>query len=78
MFDEYFNPLTIDVSLVQEATALRAEVLADSPVSTSIGQDALSTSIPSSQEHEKSPIIFMMIHLINLLMKTRLLMDHHL
>nr|GEW90733.1 hypothetical protein [Tanacetum cinerariifolium] len=27
MFDEYFNPLTIDVSLVQEAAAPRAEVL---------------------------------------------------
>ncbi|GKF26628.1 retrovirus-related pol polyprotein from transposon TNT 1-94, partial [Tanacetum coccineum] len=35
MFDEYFNPPTIIVSLVQEAAAPRAEVLADSPVSTS-------------------------------------------
>ncbi|GJV67786.1 integrase, catalytic region, zinc finger, CCHC-type containing protein [Tanacetum coccineum] len=41
----------------QEAAAPRAEVLADSPVSTSIDQDAPSTSIPSSQEHEQSPII---------------------
>ncbi|GJT12394.1 retrovirus-related pol polyprotein from transposon TNT 1-94 [Tanacetum coccineum] len=57
MFDEYFNPPTIAVSLVQEAAAPRAEVLADSPVSTSIDQDAPSTSIPSSQEHEHSPII---------------------
>ncbi|GKC94735.1 retrovirus-related pol polyprotein from transposon TNT 1-94, partial [Tanacetum coccineum] len=57
MFDEYFNPLPIVVSLVQEAAAPRAEVLADSPVSTSIDQDAPSTSIPSSQEHEQSPII---------------------
>ncbi|GKF54970.1 hypothetical protein Tco_0165310, partial [Tanacetum coccineum] len=40
-----------------QATAPRAEVLADSPVSTSIDQDAPSTSIPSSQEHEQSPII---------------------
>ncbi|GJT58622.1 retrovirus-related pol polyprotein from transposon TNT 1-94 [Tanacetum coccineum] len=40
-----------------EAAAPRAEVLADSPVSTSIDQDAPSTSIPSSQEHEQSPII---------------------
>ncbi|GJU43312.1 retrovirus-related pol polyprotein from transposon TNT 1-94 [Tanacetum coccineum] len=40
MFDEYFNPPTIVVSSVQEADAPRAEVLADSPVSTSIDQDA--------------------------------------
>ncbi|GKB85456.1 hypothetical protein Tco_0957728 [Tanacetum coccineum] len=57
MFDEYFNLPPIAVSLVQEAAAPRAEVLADSPVSTSINQDALSTSIPSSQEHVQSPII---------------------
>ncbi|GKC14685.1 hypothetical protein Tco_1011467 [Tanacetum coccineum] len=57
MFDEYFNPLTIDVSPVQEAAAPRAKILADSLVSTSIDQDAPSTSIPSSQEHEHSPII---------------------
>ncbi|GKF31471.1 hypothetical protein Tco_0101269 [Tanacetum coccineum] len=57
MFDEYFNPPTIAVSSVQEAAAPRAKVLADSPVSTSIDQDAPSTSIPSSQEHEQSPII---------------------
>nr|GEX58208.1 hypothetical protein [Tanacetum cinerariifolium] len=40
MFDENFNPLTIDVSLVQEAAAPRAEVLVDSLVSISISQDA--------------------------------------
>ncbi|GJZ08796.1 hypothetical protein Tco_0543079 [Tanacetum coccineum] len=57
MFDEYFNPPTIDVPSVQEAAAPIAEVLADSPVSTSIGQDAPSISIPSSQEQEHSPII---------------------
>ncbi|GKD71772.1 retrovirus-related pol polyprotein from transposon TNT 1-94, partial [Tanacetum coccineum] len=34
-----------------------AEVLADSLVSTSLDQDAPSTSILSSQEHEQSPII---------------------
>ncbi|GJW93647.1 integrase, catalytic region, zinc finger, CCHC-type containing protein [Tanacetum coccineum] len=53
MFDEYFNPPTITVSPVQEAAALskdgnrsapRAEVLADSPVSISINQDAPSTT----------------------------------
>ncbi|GJQ91454.1 retrovirus-related pol polyprotein from transposon TNT 1-94 [Tanacetum coccineum] len=57
MFDEYFNPPPIVVSPVQEVAAQRAEVLADSPVSTSIDQDAPSTSIPSSQEHEHSLII---------------------
>ncbi|GKA29860.1 retrovirus-related pol polyprotein from transposon TNT 1-94 [Tanacetum coccineum] len=57
MFDEYFNPPPIVVSPVQEAVASRAEVLADSPVSTSIDQDAPSTSIPSSQEQEHSLII---------------------
>ncbi|GKE62031.1 integrase, catalytic region, zinc finger, CCHC-type containing protein, partial [Tanacetum coccineum] len=57
IFDEYFNRPPIVVSPVQEATAPRAEVLADSPVSTSIDQDAPSTSIPSSQEQEHSPII---------------------
>ncbi|GJW24457.1 retrovirus-related pol polyprotein from transposon TNT 1-94 [Tanacetum coccineum] len=36
MFDEYFNPPPIAVSPVQEAPAPRAEVLADSPVSTLI------------------------------------------
>nr|GEU81237.1 uncharacterized mitochondrial protein AtMg00810-like [Tanacetum cinerariifolium] len=56
MFDEYFNPLTIAVSPVQEAAALRTMDLADSPVSTSIDKDAPSTSIPSSQEQEHSPI----------------------
>ncbi|GJS35833.1 hypothetical protein Tco_0534215 [Tanacetum coccineum] len=57
MFDEYFNPIIIVVSLVLEAVAPRAEELADSPVSISINQDAPSTSIPSSQEQKHSPII---------------------
>ncbi|GKF15558.1 hypothetical protein Tco_0057020, partial [Tanacetum coccineum] len=57
MFDEYFNPPSIAISPVQEAAALRAVVLADSPVSTSINQDAPSTSIPSTQEQEHSPTI---------------------
>nr|GEW89638.1 copia protein [Tanacetum cinerariifolium] len=47
--DEYFNPPTIAVSLVQEAAAPKAEVLADSPVSISISQDTSLISIPSSQ-----------------------------
>ncbi|GJV04022.1 retrovirus-related pol polyprotein from transposon TNT 1-94 [Tanacetum coccineum] len=40
MFDEYYNPPTIAISPVQEAHALRVEVLANSPVLTSINQDA--------------------------------------
>ncbi|GKC11013.1 retrovirus-related pol polyprotein from transposon TNT 1-94 [Tanacetum coccineum] len=54
MFDEYFNPPSIAVTPVQEATAPRAAVLADSPVSTSIDQDVSSTRIPSTQETEHS------------------------
>ncbi|GKE74113.1 hypothetical protein Tco_1536154 [Tanacetum coccineum] len=57
MFDEYFNPPPIVVSPVQEGAAPRAEILADSLVSTSIDQDAPLTCIPSSQEHVQSPII---------------------
>nr|GEX50886.1 copia protein [Tanacetum cinerariifolium] len=41
---------------IQEVAAPRAEVLADSPVSIFISQDAPSTSIPSSQKQEHSPI----------------------
>ncbi|GJW49417.1 retrovirus-related pol polyprotein from transposon TNT 1-94 [Tanacetum coccineum] len=58
MFDEYFNPPSIAISQVQEAPALRAMVLADSPMSTSINQDAPSTSILSTQENEHSLNIF--------------------
>nr|GEW65537.1 retrovirus-related Pol polyprotein from transposon TNT 1-94 [Tanacetum cinerariifolium] len=57
MFDEYFNPLTIAISLVPVAAALRDADLADSLVSTSIDQDAPSTSIPSTQDQEHSPVI---------------------
>ncbi|GKF71595.1 hypothetical protein Tco_0207709, partial [Tanacetum coccineum] len=57
IFDEYFNLPPMAVPPVQEAPAPRAEVLADSLVSTSIDQDAPSTSIPTSQEQENSPII---------------------
>ncbi|GJR39787.1 retrovirus-related pol polyprotein from transposon TNT 1-94 [Tanacetum coccineum] len=52
MFDDYFNPPSIAVTPVQDAAAPRAVVLADSPVSTSIDQDA-----PSTQEQEHSPTI---------------------
>nr|GEY96994.1 retrovirus-related Pol polyprotein from transposon TNT 1-94 [Tanacetum cinerariifolium] len=54
MFDEYFNPLTIVVSPIPVAAAPRAVDLAYSHVSTSIDQDAPSTSIPSIQEQEHS------------------------
>ncbi|GJU39100.1 integrase, catalytic region, zinc finger, CCHC-type containing protein [Tanacetum coccineum] len=63
---QYMTPVTSSTGLgsnpvpqqpFQEAVAPRAEVLADSLVSTSIDQDAPSTSIPSSQEQEHSPII---------------------
>nr|GEX87437.1 retrovirus-related Pol polyprotein from transposon TNT 1-94 [Tanacetum cinerariifolium] len=57
MFDEYFNPLTIAVSLVPVAAAPRAIDLGDSHMSTSIDQDASSISIPSTQEQVHSPNI---------------------
>ncbi|GKE66011.1 retrovirus-related pol polyprotein from transposon TNT 1-94, partial [Tanacetum coccineum] len=47
MFDEYFNNPPIFVSPVQEAPAPRAEVLVDSPVSTSIDPDAPSINTTS-------------------------------
>nr|GEU80696.1 retrovirus-related Pol polyprotein from transposon TNT 1-94 [Tanacetum cinerariifolium] len=52
MFNEYFNPLTIAVSLVPVVATPRVVDLADSPVSTSIDQDASST-----QDQEHFPII---------------------
>nr|GEY61753.1 retrovirus-related Pol polyprotein from transposon TNT 1-94 [Tanacetum cinerariifolium] len=57
MFDEYFNPLMIDVSSVPVVVAPRAIDLADSPVSTLINQDDPSTSIPSTQDQEHSLVI---------------------
>ncbi|GJV35641.1 retrovirus-related pol polyprotein from transposon TNT 1-94 [Tanacetum coccineum] len=57
MFDEYFNPPTIVVSPVPVVAAPRAVDLPDSLVSTSTDQDVPSTSIPSTQEQEHSPII---------------------
>ncbi|GKB97595.1 retrovirus-related pol polyprotein from transposon TNT 1-94 [Tanacetum coccineum] len=47
MFDEYFNPLTIDVSPVPEAAAPRAEVLAgfeESPKTSTFHDDPLNES----------------------------------
>ncbi|GJU15858.1 retrovirus-related pol polyprotein from transposon TNT 1-94 [Tanacetum coccineum] len=57
LFDEYFNPPTISVSTVPIAAAPKAVEIADSPVSTSIEQDAPSSSIPSTQDQEHSLII---------------------
>ncbi|GKF74909.1 hypothetical protein Tco_0224353 [Tanacetum coccineum] len=57
MFDEYFKPPTIAVSPVPIPAALKVVDLADSPVSTLIDQDAPSTSIPSIEDQEHSPII---------------------
>ncbi|GJS92605.1 retrovirus-related pol polyprotein from transposon TNT 1-94 [Tanacetum coccineum] len=57
MFDEYFNHLPSAIYLVLVVAAPRAVDIADSPVSTSIDQDAPSTSIPSTQEQEHSLII---------------------
>ncbi|GJY24649.1 hypothetical protein Tco_0398307 [Tanacetum coccineum] len=53
MFDEYFNPSSSAFSPVPVAAAPRAIDIA-SHVSTSIDQDAPSTSIPSTQEQEHS------------------------
>nr|GEU35951.1 retrovirus-related Pol polyprotein from transposon TNT 1-94 [Tanacetum cinerariifolium] len=57
LFDEYFNPLTIVVSIVPIAAATRVVEIADSPVSTSIDQVVSSLSIPSIQDQEYSLII---------------------
>ncbi|GJU40613.1 retrovirus-related pol polyprotein from transposon TNT 1-94 [Tanacetum coccineum] len=62
MFDKYFNPPPIVVSSVLVDDAPRAVDLADSHVSTSIDQDAPSTSIPSTQDQEHSPIIWTKDH----------------
>ncbi|GJR54392.1 retrovirus-related pol polyprotein from transposon TNT 1-94 [Tanacetum coccineum] len=56
MFDEYFNPPTIDVSPVQEVAAPRAEVLVESLVSTSIDQDAPSTKSPKTPTFHDDPL----------------------
>ncbi|GJV84420.1 retrovirus-related pol polyprotein from transposon TNT 1-94 [Tanacetum coccineum] len=56
MFDEYFHPSSIVVSPVQEAAALRAVVLADSPVLTSIDQDAPSIKSPKTPPFCDDPL----------------------
>nr|GEU69873.1 hypothetical protein [Tanacetum cinerariifolium] len=57
MFDEFFNPLSSVISIVQAAAAPRPVHLAGSPSSTFIDQDAPSASNSSTQEQEQSPII---------------------
>ncbi|GKF22045.1 retrovirus-related pol polyprotein from transposon TNT 1-94 [Tanacetum coccineum] len=57
MFDEYFNPPTIVVSLVPIVAAPRAVDLADSPVSTSIDQDAPSTKSPKTPHFHDDPLL---------------------
>ncbi|GJS20196.1 retrovirus-related pol polyprotein from transposon TNT 1-94 [Tanacetum coccineum] len=49
--------LHINLCGPMQVAALRGMVLAESPVSTSIDQDAPSSSTPSTQEQEKSPNI---------------------
>ncbi|GKD76043.1 retrovirus-related pol polyprotein from transposon TNT 1-94 [Tanacetum coccineum] len=58
MFDKYFTPSSLVSSPVQEAAAPRAVDLADSPVSTSIDQDAPSSSTQLTQEQDLSPNIY--------------------
>ncbi|GJW76233.1 hypothetical protein Tco_0137915 [Tanacetum coccineum] len=55
--DRNRNELPRTWNIFQEAAASRVVVLAESPVSTSIDQDAPSTSNRSTQEQEHSPII---------------------
>ncbi|GJU44303.1 hypothetical protein Tco_1201569 [Tanacetum coccineum] len=57
MFDEYFNPPSSAVSPIQVAARPRAVDLANLLMSTLIDQDEPSTSIPSTQEQEQTPII---------------------
>nr|GEY32685.1 hypothetical protein [Tanacetum cinerariifolium] len=57
MFDEYFNPSLIIVSPIQVAATTKAVDITDSPVLTSIDQDARSSSIPSTQEQKQSLIL---------------------
>ncbi|GKE86398.1 hypothetical protein Tco_1560140 [Tanacetum coccineum] len=56
MFDEYFNPPSIAVTLVQEAVAPRAAVLSDSPMSTTIDRDAPSTKSPKMSIIRNDPL----------------------
>ncbi|GKB66007.1 retrovirus-related pol polyprotein from transposon TNT 1-94 [Tanacetum coccineum] len=55
LFNEYFNPPTIVVSLVPGAVAPRAVDIANSPVSTSIDQDAPSSRSSSNVRPSHTP-----------------------
>ncbi|GJV75021.1 retrotransposon protein, putative, ty1-copia subclass [Tanacetum coccineum] len=55
MFDEYFTPPSIAVSPVQEAAAPRAVILADSPMSTSVDQDAPSLKPKNFKQEMTKP-----------------------
>ncbi|GJV54233.1 retrovirus-related pol polyprotein from transposon TNT 1-94 [Tanacetum coccineum] len=57
MFDEYFNTPSSVVSLVLVAGAPRAVEIAATPSSTTIDQDAPSSSSSSTNQHQKSSII---------------------
>nr|GFB11400.1 hypothetical protein [Tanacetum cinerariifolium] len=57
MFNKFFNPPPSFISPVPVAAAPRPVDPTGSLVSTSIDQDAPSTSNPSTQEQEQSPII---------------------
>ncbi|GJX48544.1 retrovirus-related pol polyprotein from transposon TNT 1-94 [Tanacetum coccineum] len=56
MFDEYFNPPTIVVSPVPVDNAPRVVDLADSPMSTSIYQDAPSKKSPKTPHFHDDPL----------------------
>ncbi|GJU92377.1 integrase, catalytic region, zinc finger, CCHC-type containing protein [Tanacetum coccineum] len=56
LFNEYFNPPTIAVSTVLVDAAPRAVELADSPVSTSIDQDAPSSKSPKTPLFHDDPL----------------------
>nr|GEZ60874.1 hypothetical protein [Tanacetum cinerariifolium] len=57
MFDEYFNPPSSVVSLVQVVVTPRAIDIASSPSSTFIDQDAPSTSSSLTNQQQQSSII---------------------
>ncbi|GJX68654.1 retrovirus-related pol polyprotein from transposon TNT 1-94 [Tanacetum coccineum] len=67
---EYFTPPSVVGSPVQEAADPRAVVLADSHVSTSIDQDAPSSSTPSTQEQE--PFLNILFKVLRITKKTHL------
>ncbi|GKA05224.1 hypothetical protein Tco_0684344 [Tanacetum coccineum] len=56
MFDEYFNPLMSVVSPVQVAATPKAVDTTDSPVSTSVDQDAPSTKSPKTPYFNDDPL----------------------